>query len=127
MKTTKHEAMYQKIEKHGENLNRIFKTDFDNITLCKKLFRIENRLHYLAEQYCNGKIEETKIDKESEKLLDQANKILQFRFKEIPVFFNQDPRGYALKIKDDYIRDNHIEIERDLGGYGILAPDFRNN
>jgi len=40
----------------------------------------------------------------------------------IPVFFNSDPRGYALKIKDDYTRD--ITIYRDWGGYGILAPDF---
>ena len=40
------------------------------------------------------------------------------------IFLNGDPRGYALKIKDDFIRDNKVNIYKDWGGYGIFAPDF---
>jgi hypothetical protein len=30
-----------------------------------------------------------------------------------------------LKIDDDYVRKNNIDIYKDFGGYGIIAPDFR--
>lgn len=50
----------------------------------------------------------------------------------VPVFINRDPRGYALKIDDEWLRkmrDNpntvHLaSIERDWGGYGIIAPEI---
>jgi hypothetical protein len=41
-----------------------------------------------------------------------------------PIFLNGDARGYALKIQDDYVRDNNLDIHKDWGGYGILAPEF---
>ena len=41
------------------------------------------------------------------------------------LFCNGDARGYALKIDDEYIRNNNFNIHRDWGGYGIIAPDFR--
>jgi len=37
------------------------------------------------------------------------------------VFINGDPRGYALKIKDEFVRENNLTIYQDWGGYGILA------
>ena len=40
---TKHERMYEQIEKHGANLNAIFNTDLDNIKLCKKLFQFHGK------------------------------------------------------------------------------------
>ena len=51
---TKKELMYKQIEEHGQNLNNIFHTKYDNITLCKKLHRLENEAHKLATDYCNG-------------------------------------------------------------------------
>ena len=42
----------------------------------------------------------------------------------VPVFVNRDPRGYALKIEDEYVRANGLQIHRDWGGYGILAPEI---
>ena len=45
----------------------------------------------------------------------------------VPIFLNGDPRGYALKIPDDYVRDNDLNIHRDWGGYGIIAPDLADN
>lgn len=42
----------------------------------------------------------------------------------VPVFLNRDPRGYSLKIPDEYVSEHELDIHRDWGGYGILAPDF---
>lgn len=42
------------------------------------------------------------------------------------VFVNGDPRGYTLKIDDKYKDKMHkAGVYRDWGGYGIIAPDFR--
>ena len=44
----------------------------------------------------------------------------------VPVFLNRDPRGYALKIKSEWMeaRRDSVRLHRDWGGYGILAPDL---
>lgn len=120
---TKKEEMYQRIEGHGDNLKKIFNVDMDSVKLCKTLFRLENKGHRLAEQYCNGEIDNIETwEAETEKIIEKANKILNNT--KVPVFFNGDPRGYALKIKDDYVRENDLKIDRDWGGYGIIAPDL---
>jgi hypothetical protein len=126
---TKKEKMYQAIEKHGENLNRIFKTKYDNITLSKKLFSLENKAHRLALDYCNGTYHGTDYDGETDEkvILDKVNALLVNIQKEhVPVFLNYDARGYALKIRSEYVQAHNLEIYKDWGGYGILAPDFNN-
>jgi hypothetical protein len=50
----KKQIMYNKIQKHGNNLKTIFNLNTDSVKLCKKLFRLENKAHRLAEDYCNG-------------------------------------------------------------------------
>lgn len=42
----------------------------------------------------------------------------------VPVFVNLDPRGYSLKIRDEWVREHDAKIHRDMGGYGIIAPDL---
>jgi hypothetical protein len=52
----------------------------------------------------------------------------------VPIFVNRDPRGYALKIDSEWMaeargRDEFYDtptrqLHRDMGGYGILAPDL---
>ena len=116
MKKEQKEQMYKNIYNHGSNLNTIFKTDHDNITLCKKLFRIERKAHKLSTNYCNGVIDCDKWKIETDKILNLKT--------DFNIFVNGDCRGYALKIFDDYIRKNNIKIYQDWGGYGILAPDF---
>lgn len=39
-------------------------------------------------------------------------------------FINTDPRGYALKIDNDKVPRSIEDLQRDLGGYYILAPEF---
>ena len=125
---TKKEKMYKAIEQHGENLNRIFKTDLDNITLSKRLFSLENKAHRLSTDYCNGDIGSCEEwESLTDKLLVKVDKLIGYKEKNIPLFVNGDARGYALKIDDEYIRANDIKIHKDWGGYGILAPDFRES
>lgn len=43
----------------------------------------------------------------------------------VPVFLNGDPRGYALKIEDNWMRARpELRLHSDWGGYGILAPEI---
>jgi hypothetical protein len=128
--STKKERMYQEIEKHGASLNKIFKTKLDNITLCKKLHSLEVKLHWYAERYCNGDIEEDFYDIEENKIAKKVAALLGRKVSTedglptYPLYFNRDPRGYSLKLDDDWVRENKIEIYKDWGGYGILAPEF---
>ena len=126
--STKKERMYQAIEKHGANLNALFKTKLDNVTLSKKLFSLEYKLHRYATQYCNGDIELADYDIAEADIAKKVGKLLGVCTADgvavYPLVFNRDPRGYSLKLDSDWVRDNKAEIYRDLGGDGILAPDF---
>lgn len=115
--------MYQKIEKHGQNLLAVFPeaTEQDPISLCKKLRLREIKAHIAAEKWCNGEIEESQYNQVESLTLAGLHKLLgQPKDKNVKVFVNSDPRGYALKI------ENPPESfrERDWGGYGIIAPSF---
>jgi len=120
--------MYRNIFNHGANLNAIFETGLDNVKLAKKLHSLEVKAHKLAEDYCNGEngVTTDNWDEKCEPILKNVDKILNYTRKGIPVFVNGDARGYALKIDDEYVRANNIKIHKDWGGYGIIAPDFRD-
>jgi len=120
--TTKKEEMYNQIDQHGQRLNNLFNTDLDNIALCKKLFRLEKRAHRYAEDYCNGNIDHELFGEASSIILEQVALIL--RTDESNIFINSDPRGYAIKFTTEFTNDNIDNMWRDMGGYGIVAPDF---
>ena len=62
---------------------------------------------------------------EVEKIFKSVSKILNLiNINDFNIFFNNDPRGYALKIDDEFVSKNKLEIHCDWGGNGILAPDF---
>lgn len=131
------------------------------------LRRVENHMHHIAEESCNGTITDIQYDAEVQRAIDNVRRlfggILPRGF-----FVNGDARGYALKLDDDvvkgfyfddgeneklvmvgtendflqYIHDHHSysydmalkhqgyrvgsPLSRtDWGGYGILAPDFK--
>jgi hypothetical protein len=133
----KKERMYKQTKEHGENLNAIFNTGIDNVTLCKKLLRIENKAHHAITCLCNTNTldllelnqytgydvkqsTEEEQDAFFDKIRDSLVKVLGPKAEIVHINF--DPRGYALKIKDEYIKD--VKLYRDFGGYGILAPEF---
>lgn len=43
----------------------------------------------------------------------------------VPVLLNGDPRGYALKIDDTWMREAKTPLHQDWGGYGIIAPEIK--
>ena len=113
--------MYENILKHGENLNKIFKTGIEPVTLCKKLFRLENKAHRLSTDYCNGVIDCEQWEELTQTILNKVVKILGAE-NDYNFFVNGDARGYALKMFPDFVKDKKIFI--DWGGNGIIAPDF---
>ncbi len=140
MTTKQKNTMYAEIERHGANLNAIFNTGLDNTLLSKRLRTLERKLSIIAEWYCNGEMGVTtdNINEKIEPLMNQVYKVLNNGIynddrphqKKIPVFFNSDCRGYALKINDSYVRlleQTGKNIYKDWGGYGIIAPDFTPN
>ena len=122
MNTIDKYVMTQRIKKHGDNLKSIFNLNIDSIKLCRQLFRLENKAHKLATDYCNGDFQGD-IEKESEKILSKVAKILNTNT--FNMFFNGDARGYALKFFEDFSKDK--PIHKDWGGYCIIAPDFREH
>lgn len=122
---TQHEKrvrMYEAIEKHGNNLNTIFNTGIDPVTLCKKLHRLEVRANRLMCDECNTNADHTQT---LEKIKGQVFKILKpTKEQQEAIFLNGDPRGYTLKIRDTYVKAQDLRIETDWGGYGLIAPDY---
>jgi hypothetical protein len=116
--------MYENIERHGNQLNVIFNTGLDAITLCKKLHSLEIKANRIATDWCNGLLEDDDIDRLVNPILSKVKSILKT---DAPIKFNGDARGYALKLDDKYVRDNSLAIYTDWGGYGIIAPDFTPN
>jgi hypothetical protein len=139
----KKQTMLTEINKHGQNLNYIFNTEFDNITLCKKLRRLERKAHFATTCLCNtntlnllelnrwtGYDVEQATEEEQDVFFDKIRKavvkILGDKSKDSLVI-NYDARGYALKLRQEFVkqeREQGNNIYTDWGGYGILAPDF---
>lgn len=116
-----------KIEAHGRRLLAIFPTanPSDPVELCKRLRRWETKAHQAAENLCNVPNYQEAYDRTQARTLAGVDKLLNFTAVDVPVFVNGDPRGWALKIKDDWMRAHpEHQLHQDMGGYGILAPNF---
>lgn len=125
----KKQRMYKQIEEHGANLNSIFGTQHDNVTLCKKLMRLERKVHHATTCLCNTNtlnlydVKQATEEEENaffDKIRASLHNILGEKAEIVHI--NYDPRGYALKIKDEHLEG--VNLYRDFGGYGILAPEF---
>jgi hypothetical protein len=91
--------------------------------------------HELAVTRANTKACNEEFDAEPARL--RAFKAIRGFLPKMPenaLHINSDPRGYALKINDDYLLSHKDDegslysylrrIETDLGGYGILCPGY---
>ena len=94
-----------------------------------RLLQIERIAHKAATDYCNGDIDTDVFDRISE--VQTANVQLLFKGNLKGFFINGDARGYALKISDELFRANgiyeNIGLQKDWGGYGLLAPEITGN
>lgn len=116
----------QRKTRHLENLSLILGMKGELLELCfKHLKNIEKSGHKLAEKYCNGEIDSTQIEELEKKLKSNLLATLKYANPEVVknIQFNWDPRGYFLKINDEYTRKNKLSIETDWGGYGIICPE----
>lgn len=111
---------------HGRKLQKIFPAvaSMDPIALCKKLRRLESMASRSATNLCNVTDYQESHDLNMFVIEEKLDALLQYRAAGVPVETNGDPRGYALKIDDAYVRANRLDIHTDFGGYGILAPDL---
>ena len=130
------ESKLDRIAKHGNQLLAIFPnaTERNPVKLCKKLRRLEAQASRHTLELCNGDEpgphDEAWSDRHNEALFLILNKVHVLLGNTtqnkgtVPVFINRDPRGYALKIDDEWMREHNAELHRDWGGYGILAPEI---
>ena len=116
MTTTKekNEIMYKNIIEHGKDLKRVFNLDssIDEIKLCKALFRIENKAHSIAEDFCNGIykiITKGKVGESyqfSSKEYFSIRKIVEMIYKKK----NLNPKKYIINVKDRLGKDKDYKI-----------------
>ena len=116
------------IRTHGVNLQRIFPAtrDLDPLALCRRVRLIEVKAHRLAERQCNEDMPEKVSDRLDAEIERRIEDVLSHKAAQVPVFVNGDPRGYALKIDDAWMRQNRDKkpLHLDWGGYGIIAPEI---
>ena len=114
----------ERLENHGAKLLVLFPhaLERDPVRLCKKLWRHENKASENSTDYCNGRVSFDVCEAVNNRILRDVNRLLQNT--EVPVFINGDPRGYALKVDDAWMRRNNADLCRDWGGYGVIAPDL---
>ena len=126
--TTKRERMYERIRKHGEDLLRIFPvaSERDAVKLCTKLRRLERTAEQIGLRLCNDPTySAVQADDDTAGVMRPLCQLLGIENgKRVRVFANRDPRGYALKIESGDVSRLGLDIHRDWGGYGILAPDL---
>lgn len=125
------------VEKHGRHLLAIFPnaTERDPVALCKKLRRVETVAHRYVTDQCNGlgpSMDSVEHDANIYAFHKRLNKILGTTYgergqDEPPIHVNLDPRGYALKIDNAWMRANDAKLYTDWGGYGIIAPNLTQN
>jgi hypothetical protein len=109
------------MEGHGQRLNQVFGTPYEPLEIYEKLRRIELKLKRLNTDYCNGVIQEADYDSACAKL---EAKVVALLGQNHPIYLNRDPRGYALKIRDSYMKAHNLDLPTDWGGYGLIAPEF---
>lgn len=103
----------------------------DGKKLSVKLLKLEKLAQPIILDYANGEngINTDNIFEKLEPIKGEVLKLFNNRLEGF--FINTDPRGNALKIKDNYFRQGgkyeHLEIYKDWGGYGILAPEITGN
>lgn len=110
------------ILEHGHNLLAIFtQCEKEPMALCRIVRKFERAAHDLATDSCNGEV--PGYEAQQDETLRLLNSALG-NDGSVPVFINGDPRGYALKIEDEWMRANKAKLYGDWGGYGIIAPEI---
>jgi len=109
---------------HLENLTKLFSClPAETNRIFGQLRRAECKLNRLYNTACERNL--TEDEEANIQHIIQNVKTITNNVKGL--YFNSDPRGYAIKIDDKInrqLRYKNINLYSDWGGYGILAPDF---
>ncbi len=145
MTTTQRSAMLAAITRHGQSLLAAFPkaTERNPDTLARKLRSIETKVYAPILAACNGTADDATVDAACEKARAAVRKLLGLTAEQAAsgglLVINHDPRGYALKLREEWTREHNRKqcgapilagapipypIHSDWGGYGILAPDL---
>ena len=121
----KKQTKYQKEKAYGEKIIEAFGLkDADPVQTYRTLRRLEKRGNRLAVEDCTVELREGEHEKRATAILKHVDRVTGYKAKGVPVFLNGDPRGYALKVRADWMEGNKTDLHTDWGGYGILAPDL---
>ena len=115
---------YQKFEaaqRHIKNLKRLFPRlrRLEDADALEILYRLEAKQSRAAVAYCNGDMQMEEYEVLTARMLLRLQDILG---RGAPLVLGGDPRGYALKLDEEWSKDK--QIYRDWGSYGIIAPEF---
>lgn len=86
------------------------------------LLRLERKANRLTTALCNGIEDERQYEKAEQQLDKIENEVRKLLPNAKTFFINRDPRGYALKLKEE--ERTALGMWSDFGGYGIIAPEF---
>jgi len=110
------------VNRHIENLQKLTNLGtFDTLDVLENLYRLETKATRLTTALCNGEGDEERHNKQLESIKKKVLALLP-ALNENDFYLNTDPRGYALKVKENKAKE--IDLYRDWGSYGILAPEF---
>lgn len=116
--------MARDIVRHVDALAALFPAIADDRAAAwDRLQQLERQGNTLTTQACNGFIDDDEYEKRERALLGRVDRLTGFRALGVPVFVNGDPRGRTLKIAWG-TRDRVPGLYTDMGGDGILAPNF---
>jgi len=127
-RTTEKDERAAWIQRHRENHHKALESlahqvncNTPGLALWRQLRRIENWFTVYSTRYCNGTIDSEGFEQVKQQAYNRIAKV----FGSIPegVFINSDPRGYALKLDNEKVSIPE-GMERDWGGYGILAAEI---
>ena len=110
------------IAEHINDINKLFDASL-NRDGYDFLLQLEEVAHNKAEQWCDHGYSDQEREAYEKYIIGLICDVLDIEGHEA-IIFNGDPRGFTLKICSDFVRDARSNIYRDMGGYGIFAPDF---
>lgn len=113
------------IKQHLDGIKTItgVKDDADVKRVMRKFIVLERRAHKIAEEYASGEdskyaMGERGFEEERRRIIAEAKDLTRGIGL---IFFNSDPRGYALKVENSIAEE--YGLIQDWGGNGIIAPD----
>ena len=112
---------FERMQQHIKNLKRLFPRlrRLEDADALEILYRLEAKQSRAAVAYCNGDMQMEEYEVLTARMLLRLQDILG---RGAPLVLNGDPRGYALKLDEEWCKGK--KIATDWGSFGLLFPDF---